>query len=296
MNVEYRGALQLELQNRNEIIKKKTEEAVNLSALSSQFSPQIVESIRSGKINLKAGAERAQICTMFIDIVNSTERVTRIDKDKVEKVLSKFLDDTIKTMLKYDITVDKFLGDGVLGFCNAPLKRQDFVSRVITAALEIREKIKQDQNFYERNWQKELQIRVGIAKGFANVGFYGSQKYFRSYTGIGPVMNMASRLCSAAEPSQIVVDNDVFEDCQNEFETIALGKKTLKGFEQDTIFVYEIVGSKQQNAFMPGVNDCPKCGSLMTLESNSQGHFIFTCKSCCSVITDQELTEKRDAA
>lgn len=285
-NKELKAKLQLkqELENREEIIRLKTDEAVKLTQLSSQFSPQIVESIRQGKIDLDSSGQRAEICSIFIDIVNSTERVTRIDKDKVEKVLSRFLDDSIKILLKYDITIDKFLGDGVLGFCNAPLKRKDYTSRVLHAALEIREKINQDASFYEKYWQHALEVRVGIAKGFANVGFYGSQKYYKSYTAIGPVVNLASRLCSSANPMQIIVDNDVFEVVQHDFDMNFIGKKSLKGFGDDVIHAYEVLGPKVIQSSLAGQTDCKTCGTLLSLETDENGHFVFMCKTCCEVV------------
>jgi adenylate cyclase len=284
-SIEARFQLKEELENRNEIILKKTEEAVHLSTLSAQFSPQVVESIRSGKIKLEQGGKRSQISSLFIDIVNSTERIARIDQDKIEKVFTRFFDDAIRILLKYDITIDKFVGDGIIAFCNAPLKRDDYVNRVINAALELREKIKTEQEFYERYWQKALELRIGIAKGYANVGFYGGQKHFRSFTAIGPVMNLASRLCSSAMPNQILIDFDVFELAQYDFETKYSGKTSLKGFEQDVIHTYEILGSKRDSAFSLGVNDCQNCGSILSLETNENGQFLFVCKSCCTTIT-----------
>ena len=279
--VEAKETLKSELVNREEIIRSKTEEAIRLNILYSQFSPQIVESIKVGRLKLEAGGHRAQICSIFIDIVNSTERVTRIDKDKVDKVLSKFLDDTIKILLKYDITIDKFLGDGLLGFCNAPLPRQDFVSRVVKAAIEVRAQLKSEEDFFERYWQAPLEIRVGIAKGYVNVGFYGSQKYFRSYTAIGPVVNLASRLCSSADPNQIVVDADVYDVIKNDFKVKSLGKKALKGFENDVIFAYEVNSfNAEMDQSLLGVNDCNTCGGILSLETDSRGLLNFICKSC----------------
>lgn len=289
--VEAKENLKSELANREEIIRSKTEEAIRLNILYSQFSPQIVESIKMGRLKLEAGGQRAQICSIFIDIVNSTERVTRIDKDKVDKVLSKFLDDTIKILLKYDITIDKFLGDGLLGFCNAPLPRQDFVSRVVKAALEVRAQIKSEDDFFERYWQAPLQIRIGIAKGYVNVGFYGSQKYFRSYTAIGPVVNLASRLCSSAEPNQIVVDADVYDIVKNDFNLKSLGKKALKGFENDVIFAYEVNSfNTEMDQSLLGISDCKTCGGILSLETDSRGHLNFICKSCESEVLNALLT------
>jgi len=288
--IKSRFNLNNEILNRDEVIRSKTAEAVRLNSLYSQFSPQVVETIRSGKLKLETGGQRAQVCAIFIDIVNSTERVVRIDKNKVEKVISKFLDDTIRILLKYDLTIDKFLGDGILAFCNAPITRPDYVHRVANASLEIRAKIQADQDFYERYWQAPLEIRMGIAKGYVNVGFYGSQKYYRSYTAIGPVINLASRLCSSAEVGQIVVDFDIFEEISNNFKLTFVGKKILKGFDKDLIHAYELVSSNNDNSTrLPGASECPTCGGILALETNDKNQFILMCKSCCTVYesTDQ---------
>lgn len=293
-NVLSQVRLREEIENRDDVIKTQTEEAIRMNSLSAQFSPQVVDSIRSGKIRLEAGGNRAQICAIFVDIVNSTERVTRIDKDKVERVLSRFLDDSIKIFLKYDITIDKFLGDGILGFCNAPLARRDYISRVVNAALELKEKVISDSDFYERNWLRPLEIRVGVAKGFATVGFFGSKRLYRSYTAIGPVVNLASRLCSSANANQILVDFDVFEEIQNEFESSFVGKKTLKGFEQDVIHTYEILANRKFDHASAGVSECKVCGSILSLETNPSGQYVFVCRSCDTNV--DELPKKNQAA
>lgn len=289
-NVEAKYRLQLELENREEIIRVQTDEAVRLKNLSTQFSPQIVDSIRSGKLKLESTGQRAEICAIFIDIVNSTDKVTRLDKDKVDKVITKFLEDSIKILLKYDITIDKFLGDGILAFCNAPLKRIDYSSRVVKAALEIREKAKMDLDFYEKNWHGPLTLRMGLARGYVNVGFYGSKKYYQSYTAIGPVVNLASRLCSSADPGQIIMENDVYELVKHDFEIKFIGKRTLKGFEQDVVHVYEVESSRDKvELSAANMSECPTCGGILSLETNEQGQFVFMCRDCCSVVDLQNL-------
>jgi class 3 adenylate cyclase len=278
--IQSRLALQNEIENRETIIRIKSEEAVKLSVLNRQFSPQVVESIRNGNIDINSQSSRAKICSIFVDIVNSTERVTKIDKEKVQKVISKFLDDSIKIFLKYDLTIDKFLGDGLLAFCNAPLQRDNYVQRVINAALEVKIKIEQDQDFYEKYWQREFKIRIGISLGFANIGFYGSKKYFQTYTAIGPVVNLASRLCASAEPGQIIIDYDIYEIIQNHYLTNYVGKKALKGFEEDVFHLYEVISNNEVSQINPSISECPKCGGIVSLEINNDGHFIFMCKIC----------------
>jgi class 3 adenylate cyclase len=154
-----------------------------------------------------------------------------------------FMDDTIPIMLKYDITIDKFLGDGVLGFANDPIQHADYVKRVADAALEIRKRIRSRADLYSILWGSELEIRVGIAEGSANVGFYGSRQAFRSYTALGPVMSLASRLCGAALPGQVLVSEEVQQALRGTgLGTRRAGHGRLKGFDSNH-FLYELFPS-----------------------------------------------------
>ncbi len=281
---EFRARRQLnnEIGNRDQIIIEKTGEAVRLAHLSSQFSPQVVDAIRSRKIDLNVGVRRAKICAIFIDIVNSTQRVARVDKDKVHKTISTFMNDSIKILLKYDITIDKFLGDGILAFANDPVQYNDFVRRTISAAFEIREKIRSKADFYEDNWLSALQIKTGIAVGYANVGFYGHDRYFKSYTAIGPVVNLSNRLCGVAEPDQILISGDVLDELnKDEFNISARGKVQLKGFEDDIVKAFEINPKEEVTDPRVDETDCPACSTgILQLATDDSGIYILKCRSC----------------
>ena len=281
---EFVGQLKLnhELASRNKIIHEKTTEAVRLAGLSTQFSPQVVEAIRKKEIDLSTGVHRSKICAIFIDIVGSTERVVRLDQDKIDKVLGQFMEDCVNTLLKYDITIDKFQGDGILGFANDPVKHEDFVSRSCMAAIEVRELIKTNREFYERHWKKELQICAGISAGFANVGFYGNQKFFKTYTAIGTPLPMAARLCSKADANQILVDSDIAEELERDgFIIKFVGNYKLKGFEQDINKVYELIAPPRETVMDVGSQTCPQCAdSVLYLDTTQEGFFILKCRKC----------------
>lgn len=286
--LEFKSRIKLndEIGNRDQIIIEKTEEGLRLASLSSQFSPQVVKAIKDKKIDLNAKVHRSKICAIFIDIVNSTERVARVDKDKVHNSISMFMDDTIKILLKYDITIDKFLGDGILAFSNDPIIQSDFVERVLLASFEIRERIDQRLDYYEHNWLSPLQIKTGIAVGYANVGFYGNERYFKSYTAIGPVINLANRLCSVAEPNKIVVLSDVLEEVNSDnYICRPLGKLRLRGFESDVIKAFEV---DSRDAILSSLsNDCDHCKQgIMQLSLSEKGIYQLICNHCGSVETN----------
>lgn len=278
-----RIALQSEISNRDKLIQEKTSEAVRLNTLSTQFSPQVVRAIREGRVDLEKGVHRAQICAIFVDIVGSTERVVRLDQQKVDKVLARFMDTVVSTFLKYDLTIDKFQGDGILAFANDPIRHQDFVQRTCFAALEVRDLLQGDREFYLMNWKKEMQIRIGISVGYANVGFYGNKKFFRSYTAIGAPLPLASRLTNLAEPDQILVDCDVAAILETEnFAINRLGERVIKGFEGDQNIVFELVQAPldKMNSFA-GSLTCPHHqDAVLFLDTNEKGHYVMKCRHC----------------
>lgn len=279
--INSRFALKSEIANRDITIRSKTEEAVRLNTLSTQFSPQVVQAIRDGRVDLEKGVRRSQICAIFVDIVGSTERVVRLDQAKVDLVLARFMDTVVTIFLKYDITIDKFQGDGILAFANDPIRYADYVERSCLAAMEVREALRQDREFYIMNWKKEMQIRIGISAGYANVGFYGNKKFFRSYTAIGAPLPFASRLTNLAAPDQILVDSDIATRlmAQN-YALNSIGEKVIKGFEDDQHIVFELL---QAPIAKPeaGADHCPHCAdSVLFLDTNAQGIFVMKCREC----------------
>jgi class 3 adenylate cyclase len=275
------GALQDEIASRGRVIEQKTAESVRLSLLSKQFSPQVVHELRAGKLDLDVQAQRRNICAIFIDIVNSTDRLVRLDKDNIQRVITMYMEDTMRTLLKYDITIDKFLGDGVLAFSNAPVSYDDYIDRVLKAAVEVRTRIMERQKEYIEYWLDDLQIRIGIAAGFANVGFYGSDEYFKTYTAIGRAVNLASRLCAAAEVNQILASNEVAKAARDgEFSMRSLGHMRLKGFEQDLLEVYEVGVKSGERSISTDVTYCPDGHGILHLSLDDRGIYVFACRTC----------------
>lgn len=252
-----RLALKAEVSNRDNIIRSKTEEAVRLNTLSTQ------------------------ICAIFVDIVGSTERVVHLDQAKVDLVLGRFMDTVVTIFLKYDITIDKFQGDGILAFANDPIKYGDYIQRTCLAALEVRTALAQDHEFYFMNWKKEMQIRIGVSAGYANVGFYGNKKFFRSYTAIGAPLPFASRLTNLAEPNQILVDSDIAQHLlRDAFEIRNIGERIIKGFEGHQHYVFELLHAPA-NKMDTNTKHCPHCAdSVLFLDTNLQGLFVMKCRLC----------------
>lgn len=207
-----------------------------------------------------------------------------------------FMNDTMSVLLKYNITIDKFLGDGVLAFSNAPIEQNDYVKRVIDAAIEIKAKIVEGRAAYIECWKNEMEIRIGIDVGYANVGFYGSVDHFRSYTAIGSVINLASRLCSIASPNSILISNEVFKHIENdsEYKIDAIGMRKIKGFENDIIKVFTVESAIE--AINSNIPYCPDGHGILSLDVNDAGIYEFKCRSCGHTMKDMPpKTSKKSA-
>ena len=269
-----------EIEKRNEIIRTKTEEGIRLLSLGKQFSPQVVQAIDKGTINPYSILKKTKICCIFIDIVNSTEQVASLNKEDLNKVLSLFMSDTMKVLLKYDITIDKFLGDGVLAFSNAPIEISDYTNRVVIAATEILARINNSMDTYKSLWKKDFQIRIGIDTGDADVGFYGSDEYFKTFTAIGEVVNMSSRLCSIASPNTILVSHNVYTCIsQNaDYQIIDKGERKIKGFEKSSTLVYEV--SSNRSHVPSDIPVCPQNHGVLSLDIDEKGIYKFVCRVC----------------
>lgn len=275
-----RKKLAQEISERTEIIEARTKELLEVRSLSKQFSPQIVKAISSGQLTLNQKVHRTPICAIFIDIVNSTRRIVRIDNHDMNQVISRFMDNTISILLKHDLTVDKFLGDGILAFSNDPVKQADYAERTVLAAIEVISNIQENQNWFIERWLNKFEVRIGIASGYANVGFYGSEDLYRTYTAIGPVMNLASRLCAQGNPNEVLISNSVYKEVNNNpfLKFTQTENLILKGFEDDIIRAYSVTREVEKVGEAPP--SCGTCGSQMVLKQNIKGIFDFKCSTC----------------
>lgn len=291
---EYNNRKQLaeEVESRNKIIEVKTQETVRLNSLSKQFSPQIIQSIQSGKISLSSKIHRSEICAIFVDIKDSTIKFSTLDRDNLQKIISIYMEDVMGIFLKFDITIDKFLGDGVMGFTNDPVTQSDYIERAIAAAGELINRINLKSGVYNSLWGSAFEVRIGISSGVASVGFYGSDLHVKSYTAIGRVINLASRVNGIAPPNQIAISGDVLAKIKEkndgflrDFEVRNIGFQELKGFEKESIDIFTIEQSVA-NSEIGDDENCPHGhGPLMIAQLNN-GIYAMKCRYCDYVLDE----------
>ena len=207
--------------------QKKIEELT--TKLSRYLSPQVYQSIFSGKQNVKIEAYRKKLTVFFSDIKGFTEITDRLEPEVLSSLLNSYLNEMSKIALKYGGTIDKFIGDAILIFFGDPESKGDKedAKACVLMALEMRERMKYLRKLWEdQGISNPLDIRIGINTGYCNVGNFGSEDRL-DYTIIGGEVNLASRLESSAEIGQILISH----------ETYALIKKDIICEKKDEINV-----------------------------------------------------------
>ncbi|MDR0448113.1 MAG: adenylate/guanylate cyclase domain-containing protein, partial [Treponema sp.] len=173
------------------------------SAFSQYISPIYVDQLISNPDQLKLGGERREISIFFSDVQGFTTISENLDPDQLKELLNEYL--TFLTDIIQDSggTIDKYEGDAIIAFWNAPLNLEDHAARALGAALECQSQLVEKAEHFEemfKSWNidapginKRLVTRIGLNTGYAVVGNFGSEKSF-NYTMLGDAVNLAARL------------------------------------------------------------------------------------------------------
>lgn len=278
---EMKSRIELETQNQiqAEIISKKTKEGIYLEKLTSQFSPQVIETIKSGELNLNARVRREITC-IFIDVENSTGKSVRIDHSTFTSLLEEFFTECVESFLKFNVTVGTYLGDGIMAFTNAPRMDENHRLNALKACLEILERHQRKRHYYFEKWRSEFNVRIGIQTGNATVGFFPSKKR-GSYTAIGDTVNFAARLCSRAQKNTLCVIKGFAIEVLGNFKDLNVHKFTtindIKGFEGEAFELYSIHPPEVKAETH---NQCVLCGSILMVESDYGDTLYVKCSQC----------------
>ncbi|MFQ6028843.1 MAG: CHASE2 domain-containing protein [Dehalococcoidia bacterium] len=163
------------------------------SMLSRYLAPGVVQEMLKNPSAAQLGGDRANLTVLFSDIRGFTTLAERLGPEEVVRLLNEYLSVMTEVILRYEGTIDKFEGDGILAFFGAPQSHEDDPVRAIRTALEMRDRLAELEEKWIGRTHAPLQIGISINTGEAVVGNIGSQRRM-DYTIIGDAVNLASRL------------------------------------------------------------------------------------------------------
>ncbi len=150
---------------------------------------------------------------LFADVVHSMDIAAAVGPERLREIMAELFDRSVAIVRRYDGTVDKFTGDGIMAVFGAPVALEDHALRACMAALEIQAETAKLAAEVDNRDGVELQLRVGLNSGQVITGEIGSST--ASYTAIGEQVGMAQRMESAAPPGGVMLSGSTARLVEN---------------------------------------------------------------------------------
>ncbi|MBP2674353.1 MAG: adenylate/guanylate cyclase with Chase sensor, partial [Deltaproteobacteria bacterium] len=157
------------------------------------LSPEYIEQLIAHPERVKLGGERRTLSIFFSDLQGFTGISEGLTPEELTALLNEYLSAMTDILQEEGGTVDKYIGDAIVAFWNAPIEQPDHAERAARAALRCQEKLAEMRPLLRERFGKDLFMRIGLNTGSAVVGNMGSRTRF-DYTVLGDAVNLASRL------------------------------------------------------------------------------------------------------
>ncbi len=184
-------------------------------------------------------AERKQVTVLFADVMGSMDLAEQQDPEEWRKIMQRFFSILSAAVERFEGTVDKFTGDGIMAVFGAPLAHEDHAVRACHCALEMLENVSGYAAELRREAGFNFSIRVGIDSGEVVTGEIGGED--GQYTAIGHTVGLAQRMEALAEPGKAYLTEHAAQLVEGFLELENLGEFAIKGASRP-VEVFELVG------------------------------------------------------
>lgn len=188
-----------------------------------------------------AGGIRREVTVLFADLQGFSDLCDRTPLDDLIPLLNRYLQVAWEAIRREGGVVDRFMGDAVLGWFNAPFDLPDHTYRALQAAWRMQQELARLHATLPP--EQRRRYRIGVHVGEAIIGPIGTPDYW-TYTVVGSVVNYARRLQEAAPPGQIMISRAVFERLRDRIEARALPVFPVRGGVQ-VVPVYRFLGFRE---------------------------------------------------
>lgn len=210
--------------------------------LNKVVSPEIASVILKGQIHL--GGEERRVTVLFADIRSFTKMSAKKDPEEVIKLLNVCMTKVSQVIDQFGGVIDKYVGDEVMALFGAPLASETSALQAVESGREIVRVLEEWNRERTQKGEEPVTMGIGIHTGNVVVGNMGAENRL-NYTVIGSNVNLAARLCSAAEGMEILISKETLSEphVAEKIEVEKLPPKQLKGFDESFI-LYRVVGGK----------------------------------------------------
>ncbi len=198
--------------------------------MSNYFAPSLLNKILKNHKEFGT-VEKKELTILFSDIAGFTAWSSRTEATEIHHTLNEYFEEMAKIVFKYEGTIDKYMGDGLMVFFGDPVYNEDHPLLAVNAAREMQEKTRELRERWEPAGRLPVHIRIGINTGEVVVGNMGSSSRM-DYTVIGSNVNLAQRLESNSELDGILVTDRVRELLKGRVQITSVGSIQAKGFAE----------------------------------------------------------------
>ena len=206
------------------------------------LEPKMVKKLQKNPNLLKLGGETKELTFLFCDIRGFTPLSEKYKSNPADltRVINKFLTPMTDIIMKNNGTIDKYMGDCIMAFWNAPIDTANHKELAINSALQMIDKLKELNNNNGFGDNNNINIGIGINTGKCIVGNMGSEQRF-DYSVIGDSVNLASRLEGVSKnyDATLVVGEDTYKDISTLYNFKKLDEVTVKG-KSNKVTIYTI--------------------------------------------------------
>ena len=200
------------------------------SHFAGQVSPAVMKEMLSGNMRPGVSGQLAEVCVLFSDVRDFTTLSENMPPAVVTTVLQRYFDRMVHAVHRYEGTVDKFIGDGLMVLFGAPGKSDDSCGNAVQCALAMMTELDNLNAEFTREGLPTLTIGIGINYGTVTVGNIGSSER-HNYSAIGDVVNVAARVEGLTKDlgRKIIITQAVVDRIGDRFRFDPLGSHKVKG-------------------------------------------------------------------
>ena len=226
-------------------VQEQVEALERMGRLRRFLSPQLADVVLSSGDESFLASHRREITVVFCDLRGFTGFAESVEPEDLMLVLSEYHAALGDLVHRFEGTLERFTGDGLMVIFNDPLPCPDAPQRAVRMAVAMRGRVSQLAEEWTRRGY-DLDFGVGIAQGHATLGQIGFEGR-SDYTAIGSVTNLAARLCGEAAPRQILISQRVYAAAEDVVIADSVGELSLRGFSRPAR-AYNVVGLDEARA------------------------------------------------
>lgn len=231
------------------LAKDIEKEAHTRAQFSRLISTAVVEQIVKGELNLEKGGRLSEITMLYSDIRGFTAMADGRPPEEVVNTLNEYFEVMVDVLFQHSGTLDKFVGDEIIGLFGAPIPIEDAAFKAVQCAKAMMDGLAEFNRTREAENQDPIEIGIGINTGNVITGAIGSTRALQ-YTAIGDAMNVASRLVNIAKRGEIIMSEETYRKVADRVEAEAMPPVKVKGKEKEQK-IYRFIALKHTPELPP---------------------------------------------